>query len=331
MLVTTVNKIQEFLPTSVSISLERLLPFIDVAENKYLKEILGLSFLTELNNYANGSAEADAKMDVVLKYAQRAVTYLAFHEGFSVLNVSMKDTGFFRVEDGDNKSLFNYQEKDLREFFSKTGYNTLEDILEYMESNLTDFTTWAESDAYQEQRKHLINTAKDFTAIYRPLKNSRLVFLNMLSDLQAAEDFDIQPILGDSLFDMLKDLVLDKDIDKAEFIEYKKLLPKVQKPLAYFTIVRTVSNLGANFTDKGLFFATYENTDKNLKRETGDPDRTMALVNSAQADAERYAEKLSEYLTDNKDKLPEYAEFIGDDDTTYDPAFDQTDKKIIRM
>jgi len=330
MILTKASEIQNFLPTSVSISFDRLEPFFEVAENKYLKELFGLDFLDELNAYYAASTQSSKEMTKVLKLAQRVVTYLAFFEGFDVLNVSIKDSGIFRVEDENNKSLFNYQEKNLRDYFSKTGYNTIEDILEYMEANLTKFATWANSGAYQDQREHLINTAKEFTKIYRPLKNSRLVFLNILSDLQAAEDFDIKPILGEDLFEKLKDLVLDKDIEKPEFLEYKKLLPYVNKPLVYYTAVRCVKSLGANFTDKGLFFASFENTDKNFKRETQSTDKTLALIDGATENARMYREQLEEYLVTNKLKLPEYSDFIGDDEPTFDPTFDNTDKKIVR-
>lgn len=331
MIVRNNAEIRKFLPASVSITFTRIEPFIEVAENKYLKEILEFEFLAELNNYYEGSAQETTEMDTVLKYAQRAVIYLAFYEGFDVLNVSIKDTGFFRKEDESNKSLFNYQERNLRDYFSKTGYNALEDILEYMEKNLSKFQTWANSEAYQNQRQHLINTAKDFTKIYRPLKNSRLVFLNMLSDLKAAEDFDIKQILGTELFEKLKDLVLDKDIEEPAFVEYKKLLPYVQDPLAYFTVVRAVKSLGANFTDKGLYFASFENTDKNFKRESQDVDKTLALIDGATSTAQQYVNVLEDYLNTNKTALPEYADYIGNDTEEFDPSFDNTDKKIVRM
>jgi hypothetical protein len=331
MLVTNNTEIRKFLPASVSITFARIEPFIEVAEKKYIKEVFGLAFLTELNAYHKLETQDNEYLNEVLSMTQRSVTYLAFYEGFDILSVSIKDTGFFRVENNENKSLFNYQEKKLRDYFSNTGYNTLEDVLEYMEANLAQFTTWADSDAYQNNRKYFINSAKEFTEIYKPLKKSRLVFLNIQSDLKAAEDFDIKSILGTALFDKLKDLVLDKDIEEAEFIEYKKLLPYVQNVLAYRTVVRCIKNLGANFTDKGLFFASFENTDKNFKRETPNTEQTLALIGGATENANQYQDQLESYLLESKEVLPEYAEFIGDEDQTFDPSFDNEDKKIIRM
>lgn len=98
MIVRSNEDIRKFLPASVSITFERIEPFIEVAENKYLKEIVGFDFLIELNNYYDSSAQSNNDMTAVLKFAQRAVTYLAFFEGFDVLNVAIKDTGFFRKE-----------------------------------------------------------------------------------------------------------------------------------------------------------------------------------------------------------------------------------------
>ena len=46
-----------------------------------------------------------------------------------------------------------------------------------------------------------------------------------------------------------------------------------------------------------------------------------------------FLEKMKEtYCEDaNKDDLPEYADYIGDDPDTFDPAFDNVNKKIQRM
>ena len=331
MLVSTIEILNKSLPTSINIEYNRIKPFLKVAENKYLKEILGLTFLAKLNAFNGSSAQNNSYMTDVLELAQQAETYLAFYEGFDVLNVSIKDSGFFRIEDDKRKSLFNYQERNLREYFSSTGYNTLDDILEYMEENISEFGDWRESAAYTNQHLYIINSAKRFTEIYSKLYNSRLVFLNLLSDLKVSEDFDIKPVIGTDLFEKLKELIIDNDIEKITYLEYKKLLPYVQNPLAYFTIARASKNIGANFNDKGLFFASYTNTDKNFKIETQDSDKIKMLVESAENNARQYIDALETYLKANILKIPEYADFIGDDTDDFDPAFDNTDKKIIRM
>lgn len=330
-LINNTAEIQVYLPTSVSLDFDRLKPFTIIAENEYLKAVLGADFLSELNDYYEGSIQDDAFMNQALYFSQRAIVYLAYYEGFDVLSVSMKSTGFFRAEDTNNKSLFNYQEKNLRTSFSKVGFNSLEDVIVYMEENIDEFTTWKDSDAYTEQKEYFINTAVRFTQIYRALKASRLVYMNILSDMTLAEDFDISPILGPPLFAKMKTIIKDGTISKAENAAYLALLPYIQKPTAYYTIGRCTINLGANFQEKGLFFSSFEVIDKNAQKEVQDPNKTAELIETAQDAARKYKDQLDDYLDSNKDDLPEYADWIGDDPDTFDPAFDNVNKKIQRM
>ncbi|HAN19621.1 MAG: hypothetical protein A2X13_14725 [Bacteroidetes bacterium GWC2_33_15] len=331
MLITTADEIRNYIPISVSATIDKVLPFIDVAENKYLKEILGLDFITDLNVYNVQSAQEEPLMDKVLGMCKRAICYLAYFEGFELLNIKITDAGFHRVEYDADKSLFGYQERNIKDYFATTGYNALEDILEYMEANVDEsvFSKWADSDEYQEQRQYFIKSSKEFTKIYKPLKGSRLVYLNILSSLKLAEDFNIKPVLGTELFDTMKELVLDGDIDETENSDYKKLLPYINNALAYFTIAKAAGTLGANFTDKGLFFTSFLASGYKDKDERSDGEKTKAIVNSATETAIKYTEALQTYLDDNIDNLPEYADFIGDDDTTFNPSFDNTDRKII--
>jgi len=333
MLIKSNADIRTYIPVSISANIDKVVPFIEVAENKYLKKIFGLTFLEELNEYNDQFKKDDEHLDYVLNLAKRAESFLAYYEGFDLLNTKINDTGFHRVENENDKSLFGYQERQIKNYFNETGLNALEDLLEYLEAHIdeTSFENWADSDEYQEQRQYLINSAKEFTKIYKPLKNSRLVYSNMLSDLKQAEDFDIKPLLGTDLFDKVKELVLDGDIDDAENIAYKNLLPYVINPLAYYTVARCIKSIGANFTDSGLLFNSYSASGYANKGEQADPDKTIALVNGALETARKYADILQVYMVENRTDLPEYDEFLGDDDETFDPSFDNTDRKIIIM
>ena len=330
-LINNTAEIKIYLPVSVSMVFERPKPFIDVAENEYLKAVIGKDFLAELNDYYEGSIQDNEFWNQALEYAQRAIVYLAWYEGFDVLNVSMKDTGFVRAENENNKSLFNYQEKNLRTAFSKTGFNSLEQLIVYMEENISEFPTWKASDEYSEQKDYFINTSVRFTEIYNALRASRLVYMNILSDMTLAEDFDISPVIGPPLFAKMKTIIKDGTITETGNAAYLALLPYIQKPTAYYTIGRCVINLGANFQEKGLFFSSFEVIDKNAQKEVQDPAKTLELIDTANDAARKYKDALIDYLDANKDDIPEYADWIGDDPDTFDPAFNNVNKKIQRM
>jgi hypothetical protein len=200
-----------------------------------------------------------------------------------------------------------------------------------MEENISEFPTWAASDEYSEQKDYFINTAVRFTEIYNALRATRLVYMNILSDMTLAEDFDIKPVIGPPLFEKMKTIIKDGTIDDTANAAYKALLPYIQKPTAYYTIGRCVINLGANFQEKGLFFSSFEVIDKNAQKEVQDPEKTLQLKVTANDAARKYKDELIDYLNDNKDDLPEYKDWLPDDPVPYDPAFDNVNKKIQRM
>jgi hypothetical protein len=331
-LLKNTNEIYTFLPASVSADYERLKPYLDVADEKYLVKLFGNAFWDEIVAENNNPQENNAKLDKVIEMAKRAEIHLAYWEGFDVLNAQINDSGFHRVEDDQTKSLFNYQERGLRNTFKNTGYNTLDVILEYLEDNIDEaiFETWKNSDTCSLHRKYFINSAKEFSEIYA-IGKSRLVFLNLVPYMKFVEDKEIKSIIGDGLFDKMKTLIADGTIKDSANAAYQNLLPHIRNVVAPYTIFYALGKLGMRFSDRGAMFSDIMVAGDNIEKQQYDDNRAKEVKEYVSDQIAFYVAELSKHLMNNKDNLPEYADFIGDDYEEFDPSFDNSDKKIHRM
>jgi hypothetical protein len=331
-LLKNTSEIQSFLPSSVSADYDRLEPFCNVADDKFLKKLFGNAFWDEIVSENENPSADNKKLDKVIEMSKRAEIHLAYWKGFDVLNAQINDSGFHRIEDDQTKSLYNYQEKNLREYFKDTGHDTLDTLLEYLEDNIdeTIFSTWKESDACTLHRKYFINSAKDFSEIY-DIDKSRLVFLNLVPYMKFVEDKEIAGLIGDSLFTKMKTLISDGTISESSNAAYSNLLPKIQSVVAPYTVLYAIGKMGLRFSDKGAMFSDIMDTGGNIEKQGYDDKRAEEVKEDLKDRISFYMTKLSEHLMDNKDNLSEYADFIGDDYEEYDPGFDNSDKKIHRM
>lgn len=324
MIFQSTEQVKQFLPANISLELSTLKPFIDAAEQKYLLMVLGDEQLDALLSYSQG-INADEHLDALMQKCLAPVLFLAIFDGFDLLNVTFSDSGFRRPESETSKSLYGYQERNIKTFLSVNGYNGLDSILAFLEANEANYKLWADSTACSMAYTNLLRNAAEFTAIYSPLRGSSLIFRLLKSAITETEDFDIKPVLGIALFEKLLEMVKDRDIDIVANIEYKRLLAYVLKPLAYLSIARGADDIGAKFTDKGLLFESIEPGLDDTKA-AADAENVQKIKQKAYNTGRGYLAALKTYLADNSTKFPDYVTPV---DTSEYP--DQSGKKIHTM
>lgn len=321
MIINTTAEIRQYLPVNISLSIKNLKPFIEPVEQKYLVKVIGQAQYDIINDYAKSTVYDDDK-DALLKLCMPPVVFLSVLEGFDFLNVEFSDSGFHRNESDTKKNLYGYQERNIKAFLKNSGFNALENLLKFLEDNIDTYQEWADSDECTNAYDSLIRNATEFTKFWVQLKGSAIVFRQLKSAMQRAEDFQIRAVVGNTLIDTIKELIKDREIDNAENAKYKLLLPYIQKPLAYFTIYEGADELGAKLTDKGLYFEDVSNSTDNIS-ETSPADKVAIIKEQAYNNGKRYITSLTDYLkAHSTDFATEYTPI-----STVIEVADQTNKK----
>jgi hypothetical protein len=241
---------------------------------------------------------------------QRTLIHLTYWSGFQVLNATISDGGFKRTENEKVKSLFKYQEVELKEYFKTNGFNGLDEILFYLETEISksegesvNFKSFADSDAWTILKSSFIPDTGTFNGIVF-INHSRLTFLRLKSPMQLVEDLDIKPVLGESIFNEIK---LEM-VKKTPSAKVTAILPYIQKAMAYLATAFLMEESGADLTEKGLYFeSTTSGNNLTINQQPAESDRINFLAKRNKAIGTNYLEQLKSHLIANSTDWPAYS------------------------
>ena len=301
MLFKNITEIKTFLPIGAGNDFNRLKPHIENAENKYVKPLLGVNMYDELQefydaDYPETPTEVQEATKELLTKVQHATIHLAYFVGFDFLNVSVSDMGFQRTESTTTKPLFKYQEDNLRKYFSDSGFNSLDDVLVYLENNIAHFGEFKASANWTELKSSFLPTVAVIEDIPYSIHSSRLIYLALRPHIAYAEDTDIKTVLGETIYNEVKtEIVKDAPATKVT-----ALLPYIRKPLIYLAAALLMEETGATLDNRGLFFEEISPTNSGNKvyKPTG-PEVVSARVNRERMKAANYLEILKAQVAAN--------------------------------
>jgi len=294
------EEIREFLPVSSSSDFDSVAPHILNAERDYLVPVIGVAMYEELEEFyemdaiSNPSA-VQLKTAELLRLVQSAVIHIAYCIGFDLLNAHISDGGFKRTESTNVKGLFKYQEENLKSYFRTNGFNCLDTVLQYLETNNVAFGEFAASSANTLLKSAFIPTTDIFNEIVF-INKSRLTFLRMKPHMQLIEDSEVSTILGTTAFTFVKSEMAKTDPDT----KVKAILPYIRKPIAYLASALLMEESGADLTDNGLFFtSTAAGYNNDTERKPSANDRIAILVKRNRNTGNAYLDQLRSYLAAN--------------------------------
>ena len=302
MLFKNIDEIRALIPISTAVDLTRLSPHITQAENAYIKPLMLDLYDTISQVYQSQSAPGETRANII-KAAQNAIIHLAYYRGFEILNSYISDGGFKRLESEKVKSLFKYQEDNLKFYFKETGFNALDELLEAMDVFATTSNPKLIDKAwYKAYHSDFINNATEFDDIY-DIGNSRLVFIRLKKFMQQAKDLQLKQVFGvDNWLYICTEIAKETPADKV-----KAILPFVRKPLCYLSAALLMEETGADLTDKGLVYdgKISQNGGDNAKIPA-DADRVEKLIKRNREIGEAYLIDLKNYLIDHSSDWANY-------------------------
>jgi len=317
MLFKTINEIQQHLAIGVGSDFNQLAPHISNAEVAFIRPLLGTALFEEIQDfYSNPPTDSptdeaiiDAReaMTLLIPKVQKSLIHLAYLIGFQVLNATISSGGFKRTESTTTKSLYHYQEDELKEYFKTAGFNAMDEVLEFIETEIVHFGEFKASSNWTVLKAAFIPDTKTFESIYF-INNSRLTFLRLKSYSGLIEDMEIRPILGTAIFDEVKAEMV-KDAPAAKVLA---LLGYIRNPIAYLSTAMLMEESGADLGEKGLYFestSTISISGKNKQVTNSDRIALLAARNRSLGNA--YLDQLKSYLAANADVWPNYSGQTG--------------------
>lgn len=314
------EEFKEYLPVNLNLRFETIAPYLAIAEKKYVISLIGQPLMDDLVSYYDADTFASMadgeKMGELLHKVRFAVIRLALWCGFDAISTQMSDTGFASAIDKENR-LFRYQEENLKTSFRREGFDALDDMLEYLDANASEFEHYADSPAYKNCDKSLIKTTEMFDGCYN-IERSRIVFLKMRQYVRDVELLRLQHRIGAAFYNEL--LTADESVAR-----YAAILPNIRRFVVYQSIAEGIGELHKVPTEKGLVFE--ENKTDGVEVKPLEHAQMMETRIQFAEKAEKYLAAAITHIQSNKSDYPNYTQFAGNSPADGIIHRDNTNKK----
>ena len=258
------EEIKQHVKTSTALSFNMMGTPLRNAFDTFLVPLLGGKMVKRLTDIYKSESLEDEKEKELLNIAQKANANLAFYSDFDEINVRITDSGTQRQEneEGGFKSLYQYQEQNLRRSFRNKGFNSLDRMLEYLELNINSFEDFKESGAYTFRQENIVPSASVANEFYF-IASSRIVFLRMLPHLEFIENTLIRQTRGEALYKHFKEEMFSESYSGEDKIYFKTLRKDAGRVMVLGAVRRLMID-GGSLTDRGLYFSSQESSSDNL-------------------------------------------------------------------
>lgn len=312
----TTAEIRTFAPKlETTFQFADLLPFIHQAEDEYIRNIIGDAQYTALEAAYQASSMTTAQSSLLAKI-QPALANLAIWIGIPVFNVNITGAGIAVLSSDKLAPASQYRTEELKDTLKNIAFQKLDKLVEFMETNKTDYPLWTASAEFDELYSLVINTAKDFSKYFN-IRNSRWIFWNIRNIILRVEEDKIRPLLGFTLYDVIKSEIADGSIDPLN----EELLKIIKPCVAHFTMCKAIDELAIEISDKGVTIFNNEKTQSVSTKIPATESRIDRIKRSCEVEGDKYLKQLEDYLYDNISDYPDFTSsdaYAPDDTSTFE-------------
>lgn len=313
--VKTVADIQLGVKVEADTYLPAVESYLSDAETNYIKPYLGEELFTAMsaNDYDA------AKLAKVAKWLKIATSCFAFYHIIQEGSLKINEHGAKQTTSEKAAPPPKWRDDNQKAELIKRGDNALDQLLEVLMDNPTDFPEFESSKWYKLKTTLLISSARVFND-FVPIGNSTRVFLRLLPDLQKANRL-LDSYICPELPARLKDHLATPETDAPAIEAIEELMPYVQAVIAYETIIRAIPRFNYFITPEGIM--VYSISDSTLQKMAASySDRKEQKAEYTKRLEEAIAD-LKAYLGNNLDSFPEYANSTcsGVKSITKNPAY----------
>lgn len=288
------NEIRQFVQLSTTISFDKMRTPLSNAFRLFIAPLLGDAMIDKLIEiYTN---DTDSKKDLeLLAHCQRANANLAMWYDFDEINARITDAGFQRQESDTYKTIYKYQENNLRQNFKNKGFNALDEVLSFLEKNIDSYPQHTQADSYSQKKEAIVKSTNEVNRVFF-INSSRIIFLRLQTHFSFVEENILQPALGEKLYEQLIKWLGELPNDKVEQLKIEELRIKAGKVVIMQAVKRLMTETGS-ITDRGLYFTTLQaNKNSDETEQPVDRDRLSLQVTQSESDAQAYMSQLMKYV-----------------------------------
>lgn len=241
--------LKEFYPARVTFDFDDIFPTLGEVEREYLVEqVLGEGQYNELHTAYQANSMSDPQSDLLAK-CRTAVANLAVYHYTGIGNVEFSSGGLVTGMSEHKRPASEWRTRDLERAVLRKGYRGLDVLIGFLQANITDYPTYADSEQAAAFQSGFVQTTQQFgTAI--GIGNSGYLFSRMKATLRRIENDTIKATLCSAT--LYQDL-LEKRNDGTLSADEKTLVAQVQLAACHLTMADSVVELSLGLDDRGYW------------------------------------------------------------------------------
>lgn len=305
MIIESTIELKKYVSVAQSFVFEEFEPYINKAVTTYIRKYVG-----NLHDQLNEIPEADTNKTIKAKakeYLAAAIANFGMFIYFPLLQIHLDASGASVPQNENRKSPEWWQIKDARRELLRSGHESMDLLLEFLEKNPTVFTDYALN--YSTLNKDLlVNSAAVFTK-YFAIFDSRQTYLALMPSISTVQDQYISTMISNQLL---------TDLKKETTGNIKLLKITLQKAIVAFTVAKVATNGLFLLDDRGLRL-DFENFSDGRREssQSGKPaEQIKSLANEQIANGTQYLQLAKEIITANPESFTQYTKPLKNSETT---------------
>lgn len=306
-LITTIAEFKKYIAIDANTKMATILPYINEAEEQYIKPLLGKEFYEEFLPLYTNSVQApftalSNNNAALLPYIQRALAYYTQLLSIAHLSVTFGDLGIRQHRADESDSAPRWKEDKLTFQALKNGDIHADKLLAFLEENakLTPtpvYGTWYSSSANTKNSGYIVYSTA-IASKYIDINNSRRVFLQLRNKIREIETRIIPKLISKEQYD---DLIIDIKAGTVSD-EYKALLQKLESIISKRALYMQLPAMRVQVNENGIF--VYSGTDDiyKLGQLASDADIKILRLQLMDGDGLGYLSdeaELKQFILDN--------------------------------
>ncbi|WP_285055137.1 DUF6712 family protein [Pedobacter ginsengisoli] len=290
---------------AANIDLQNVQSFIDDAILKHLVPAIGQEQFDVIVAGKGGYADGSKGKRVLLLLQKAAVNFMVgAYADFGAVQINSAGISVIKSSNSapaSDKKLMILKRKSLFDAF-----NALEAAVNFLESNINDFTEYKNSVNHIANRSLLINTAYDFQFAGVNIGSSSRFYQALRIYQRKVESDHIEPLIGSVLMDMLRGFVLTSTGNAKQ----KALITKLQPAVAFFTMAKALVYLPVSVDESGAYelSETVGGISGNVENRNPAQEKQLMTARSGYlCDGKTELATITKWLVANKADFPDYA------------------------
>lgn len=315
-LIIDIATFRNYVKVNINSNIDTLKPAIAEAERRFIIPLIGKPLFDLLDTYVNDGG-SDEDYEELLKQVEIPLANLAYWLHIPAGAVLMSDGGIHQLSNDNQKSASEARIEDLKESVAQAGFDALDNLLEFLEENKSEYTEWIDTPGYTVFHELFISTAKEFSIHYN-INNSRRTFLALRHIIKHVQETHVKKVLGDDLYDEILEQLTDDGSSEALTDENQTLLNFIRPAMAYLTIADATAELPLDFRGNGIMLHSTESTMENARViKPAELARLQTIETKSTQKGNDYLKRLELWLNANAADYPLYTAPSDDSSNTY--------------